>query len=208
MFDAKAAFFRTVTIGFGFVFLAALSPQAFAGTSTGIVSTKNSEGTINSDAELQLADCGEDEASGEAGEALHESGEDAEHYHVNALEAFLGGTYEDGDEGDESGFTLGLTYERRLSTLIGVGAFWEYAFGDFDKWSLGAPLFIHPYRGFRVALAPGLEHRDGEDEFLFRTGLGYEFELDERWIIMPEVAVDFVDGDESYVFGVSLGYGF
>jgi hypothetical protein len=70
------------------------------------------------------------------------------------------------------------------------------------------PLFIHPYKGFRFALAPGLEHRHGDDEFLFRTGVGYEFILSERWIMMPEFNVDFVDGQEAFVFGLTLGYGF
>ncbi len=143
-----------------------------------------------------------------AAEQEHETHQDSEHYHSNLVELFLGNTYEDADHGSENGFTIGFTYERRFSKLLGVGGFYEYAAGDFDKWSVGAPLFIHPYKGFRFALAPGLEHRDGDDEFLFRTGVGYEFELSERWIIMPEFSVDFVDGEESLVFGFVLGYGF
>jgi hypothetical protein len=143
-----------------------------------------------------------------AAEQGHGQHEEARHYHVNTAEVFIGGTYEDGEHGSEDGFTVGLTYERRLSELLGVGGFYEYAAGDFDKWSIGVPLFIHPYGGFRFELAPGMEHRDGDDDFLFRTGVGYEFELSERWMMMPEFNVDFVDGDESYVFGVSFGYGF
>jgi len=66
---------------------------------------------------------------------------------------------------------------------------------------------IHPYKGFRFTLAPGLEHREGEDEFLFRAGVGYEFEIG-RWSILPEFNIDFVDGEEALVYGVSFGYGF
>ena len=143
-----------------------------------------------------------------AAEQTHETHQDSGHYHRNMVELLLGNTYEDADHGSENGFTIGFTYERRFSELLGVGGFYEYAAGDFDKWSVGVPLFIHPYKGFRFALAPGLEHRHGDDEFLFRTGVGYEFELSERWILMPEFNVDFVDGEESLVVGLILGYGF
>jgi hypothetical protein len=89
-----------------------------------------------------------------------------------------------------------------------VGAFYEYVSGDFDKWSIGIPLFLHPYKGWRFQAAPGLEHRDSDDEFLFRLGVAYEFMLTDQWIVMPEIAVDFVDGEEAYVYGLVLGYGF
>jgi len=143
-----------------------------------------------------------------AEEQAHESHDGSKHYHLNALELFLGNTYEDGDHGDENGFSTALTYERRLSELFGVGVFFEYTAGDFDKWSIGTPLFIHPYKGLRFAAAPGLERRHGNEEFLFRAGVGYEFELDEQWIFMPEFNVDFVDGQEALVFGASFGIGF
>ena len=89
-----------------------------------------------------------------------------------------------------------------------MGGFYEYAAGDFDKWSIGFPLFIHPHAGWRFVLAPGLEHRHGDDEFLFRTGVAYEFELSERWVMSPELNVDFVDGEEAFAFGLSFGFGF
>jgi hypothetical protein len=48
----------------------------------------------------------------------------------------------------------------------------------------------------------------GEDTLLFRTGVAYEVELAERWALIPEFNVDFVDGQQSYVLGVSVGLGF
>ncbi|UCE49348.1 MAG: hypothetical protein JSW47_04235 [Phycisphaerales bacterium] len=141
-------------------------------------------------------------------EAEHSEHSGSGHYHLNMFEIFLGNTYEDGDHGSENGFTIGLTYEHRLSELLGFGGFYEYAAGDFDKWSIGVPLFIHPHEGWRFALAPGLEHRDSDDEFLFRTGVGYEFELSEKWVMLPEFNVDFVDGEEALVFGLTFGLGF
>lgn len=140
--------------------------------------------------------------------AAEQTHHESENYHRNMAEFFIGNTYEDADHERENGFTLGLTYERRISELFGFGGFYEYAAGDFDKWSIGVPLFIHPYEGWRFALAPGLEHRHGDDEFLFRTGVAYEFELSERWVMMPEFNIDFVDGEEAFVFGLTFGFGF
>jgi len=132
----------------------------------------------------------------------------SEHHYSNTVELFTGMTYEDGDHGSESGFSSGVIYERHLNNLFGVGIFAEYTAGDFEKWSFGVPVFIKPYMGFRFVLAPGIDHKDSEDEFLFRAGVGYEFELSEHWLIVPEFNVDFVDGEEAYVMGVALGYRF
>ena len=133
---------------------------------------------------------------------------DIGHHHQHVIEFFVGNTYEDAHHGSENGFTVGVTYERRLSKLLGVGGAYEYAAGDFDKWSIGIPLFIHPYKGLRFQLAPGLEHKKSEDEFLLRIGAAYEFMLSERWMLIPEIAVDFVDGDEAVVYGLAFGFGF
>ena len=133
---------------------------------------------------------------------------DAGHHHQHVIEFFVGNTYEDAHHGSENGFTVGLTYERRLSSVWGVGGAYEYAAGDFDKWSIGVPLFIHPYKGWRFQFAPGLEHKKGEDEFLFRIAAAYEITLSDRWMLIPEIAVDFVDGDEAVVYGLAFGFGF
>ena len=133
---------------------------------------------------------------------------DAEHHHKNVAEFFVGNTHEDTHHGSENGFTVGLTYERRLSSLWGVGGVYEYAAGDFDKWSISVPLFIHPYKGWRFELAPGVEHKKSKDEFLLRIGAAYEFMLSDRWMLIPEIAVDVVDGDEAIVYGLAFGFGF
>jgi uncharacterized protein involved in copper resistance len=89
-----------------------------------------------------------------------------------------------------------------------VGGAYEYAAGDFDKWSISVPLFIHPYKGWRFELAPGVEHKKSKDEFLLRIGAAYEFMLSDRWMLIPEIAVDVVDGDEAIVYGLAFGFGF
>lgn len=98
-----------------------------------------------------------------------------EHRHHVAF--FLGNT----QDGSEDGFSVGMDYEYRLSRLFGIGGLAEYADGEFNSWVLAIPLFLHPYRGLRFLVAPGLEYEDSEDEFLVRTGIAYELEIGERW---------------------------
>jgi hypothetical protein len=137
-----------------------------------------------------------------ASEKEHGGHEESQH-HRNRMELFFGNTHEHG----EDGFTVGLSYGYLLQEFIGVGGTFEYATGHFDKWSVTVPLFMYPYGGLRFALAPGLEHREGENDFLFRVGVAYEFEIG-RWSISPEFDVDFVDGEKAYVYGLSFGWGF
>ena len=129
---------------------------------------------------------------------------DQEEASRHRVELFLGDTHDEG----EDAFSVGLAYEYRLNKLIGLGLFWEVETEDFDQWSVGVPLFLHPYRGLRFQVAPGIEHKEGDKEFLVRLGVAYEFEMGGSWSLTPEFNVDFVDGEEAAVFGVSLGYGF
>ena len=126
--------------------------------------------------------------------------------HRHGVELFLGNTHDDG----ENGFSIGFTYEYRLNELFGIGGLIEYAGNDFREWILAAPFILHPYEGWRFLVAPGIdiEDEDGNNNFLLRVGSAYEFEIAERWSITPEFNVDFVDGDEVFVYGFSFGYGF
>jgi len=135
-----------------------------------------------------------------ASESEHGEHEES-HRHRHRLELFIGNTHEEG----EDNFTSGLIYEYRLKQILGIGAFVEFSEKRFEKF--GFPLFIHPYKGLRFVVAPGLVYEDEEDKFLFRTGVAYEFEFG-RWSITPEFDIDFIDGDEALVFGVSFGWGF
>ena len=107
-------------------------------------------------------------------------------------------------EGIELRHRVGLEYEYTLSHLFGTGALIEYAGGDHDSTVASAALYLHPLGNWVLLLAPGVEHEDGENEFLLRTGISYEFEF-EPWTLAPGVDVDFVDGDESWVFGLTIG---
>jgi hypothetical protein len=118
---------------------------------------------------------------------------------------FLGNTH---NREDENAFSIGLSYEYRVAPLIGLGALAEHAAGDIESWILGAPFTLHPYRGLSLVAMPGAEISEDDTHFLFRLGIGYEFELDRHWALAPEFNADFVDSDIDYVFGFSLSYGF
>jgi hypothetical protein len=120
------------------------------------------------------------------------------------LAVFLGDTH---TEDDEDAFTMGLDYEYRVAPVFGIGALGEYAGGNIESGVIGAPLSLHPYGGVRLVAMPGVEITEEHTNFLFRLGIGYEFEL-ERWTIAPEFNADFVESDTNLVFGVSVGLGF
>lgn len=122
----------------------------------------------------------------------------------NYIGFFLGNTH----HSDEDGFSIGVDYEYRLNTLIGVGGIVEYAGGDFDSRVFAAPLSIHPYKGMRLLIAPGLKDEEHNTDFLFRTGVGYQIALSNLWSIMPEYNVDFVEDEEIQVYGLSVGLSF
>jgi carbohydrate-selective porin OprB len=111
------------------------------------------------------------------------------------------------DEGSSNGFTVGAEYEYRLSKLLGIGGFAEYAGGDFDSLVLGVPVTFHPLAGWAFQLAPGVEFNSGT-ELLFRIGAGYEFEISPQWSLVPKLSVDFVDGDSVFVYGLRGAYKF
>jgi len=54
---------------------------------------------------------------------------DSHNLQPNVIALFVGVTSEDRREG---AFTLGLEYERHLSTNFGIGVIVEHAFGDLD----------------------------------------------------------------------------
>ena len=138
----------------------------------------------------------------EAGHGSKEKGLENRH----GIELFIGNTHLKG----EDGFTGGLSYEYRLNKLFGIGGIVEYAGGDFKAWTLAVPFFLHPYKGWRFLVAPGVAilNNDEDDEFIFRVGAAYEFEIGEKWAITPEFNVDFVDNNEALIFGLSFGHKF
>ena len=131
-----------------------------------------------------------------------------EEFDKNKIELFLGGASAFRETGTDSGFAVGLSYEYRLVQWVGIGMIGEYATGDVRDGLLLFPVYIHPWRGLRFDMAPGVEFSDEPAAFAVRFGLGYDIELWRSLSLMPEVNADIVDGETTLVYGVSLGWGF
>jgi hypothetical protein len=150
-------------------------------------------------------------------EAAHEKpgGRDLEHRHVVAL--FLGATDEKGHDAE---FTQGLEYAYRVSPSWSVGVMVEYAGGDLRNAVGVVPFYWFPHAGWYFLAGPGIEFHNGrgtdshggedkdEEFFIVKIGAGYEFELGERFLLAPNYNLDFVDGEQVSVYGLSFGIKF
>jgi len=132
--------------------------------------------------------------------AAEESEQEEESRHEVAL--FAGAT----DDDREIAFTLGFDYEYRLNRLLGIGGLVDFALGDLRSAVLGVPVFFHPSESWKMHIAPGVERREAENNFLVRLGVGYIFEVG-RIGLAPTFMVDFVDEEEvSEVYILGLGF--
>ena len=123
---------------------------------------------------------------------------------------FAGGVtnFDEGEADRETSSTVGLEYEYRFCRMFGAGVLFEDVFGGEREYIVLAPFSVHPWRGLRLTAGPGADFRSGDTEFVFRTGVGYEFELGHGWTLAPEIAGDFTHEANTLVFGVSVGWGF
>lgn len=134
----------------------------------------------------------------------HPAGHGSEHeYHENTVALFVGFAKEGSHH---SGPALGIEYEYRLNASFGIGALAEHTFGDFDSWVFALPFAYHTGR-WKFYVAPGIEDGHAGSESLVRLGGEYGFRKG-QWEISPQVDIDFVDGKEIFVLGVTFGRGF
>ncbi len=123
--------------------------------------------------------------------------------HPNELALIIAGTYKK----EETSFTTGLEFGRRLTHRLGVGGAVEYLADG--TWLFAFPVYFHPVGGGgKVFTGPGVERDDGENSFLWRVGAAYSFEFAERYSVTPGLAVDFVGRQEAQVFGANFGFSF
>jgi hypothetical protein len=126
---------------------------------------------------------------------------DNEEFKRNGFELFAGATFNH----SETNASFGLSYERRVTEKFGIGGLVEYTNGR--EWVYAVPFSWRITDPWKVMVAPGWEHEEGENTYLTRVGTSYEFEIGEM-TLAPEINFDFVDGDTAFVAGVSLGWAF
>jgi hypothetical protein len=137
----------------------------------------------------------------------HESAsghESAHRSHKNVVSFFAGVTHAGRRK---NGVALGVGYERLLNESFGIGVLAERTFGDAD-FTVYAVAFAYRVDRWKFYIAPGIEDSDAHGtESLVRLSAEYAFEAG-IWEISPQLAVDFVDGEEVLILGVVFGKGF
>jgi len=114
---------------------------------------------------------------------------------------------------DDVDFSVGGEYDYRLRRQWSIGAVAEHtpdAYGPYDATVLMGTAKFHPASMQRLQLIGGLgaEFKDiGGDDLKFRVGAGYDVFREGSITITPRVTVDFGEGDENVVFGVTAFYG-
>jgi len=148
-------------------------------------------------------------AASESTEGGHSPQHAAEHtHHRHHVSAFLGGGVRSEEGHTVGGGAIGLDYEYRVIDWLGAGVLVEMSAGDLREAIVIFPVALHPWRGAKLVLAPGVEiPKEHPSEFLFRLGLGYNFPVGD-FTLGPEVNFDFADGETTYVLGVAFGIGF
>ena len=110
---------------------------------------------------------------------------------------------------DETHFTYGLEFEYKFNQNWGLGAVYENIddahHGDGVTVTV-ASLFYHPSNNVRLGLGVGKEKIGGahpHTEDLYRLTASYDYHIG-HFGLAPTLAVDFIDGEKAYVFGVAL----
>ena len=131
---------------------------------------------------------------------------EAESAHRWAIAGFVGATRVHGE--NES--TLGLEGGYSVSPEWSIGAVVERSNRRRDTTLVLAGIGWHPFGpGLRLQLGVGTKDPSGTRELVYRLGFGYEFELENSWLLKPYIAVDFIENEENeQVFGLYIGRGF
>ena len=163
----------------------------------------------------------------EDAETVEHEGEHPSH-HVrdfkNEVALFLAATYE---QGHDTEITWGFDYKRRIADRWAVGAFVDYAGGELRNAVLAPMVAFWPGLGnLQLMAAAGVEFHQGRDGgghqksgegggtdedatyFLVRLGAGYDIHLGERFGLVPNLNLDFVNNEKVWVYGLAFTYGF
>jgi len=93
-------------------------------------------------------------------------------------------------------------------TLTGLGVVVEHAFGELEATTVLAVADIHLHEGWVMQIGPGYEFAEEENAVVGRVGFLYEFEWD-GFTLSPQLHYDYhVGGEDAFVAGFALGFGF
>jgi hypothetical protein len=145
------------------------------------------------------------EASSAASQEGSQTETGVEEAHENHVSLLIGATTNLSH--DETSFTLGVDYERRLNPRWGTGLFGEVTFADETEVIIGVPAIHHLKGGIDLIAGIGAEFVDGESEFLLRLGGAYKVER-KGLSIGPFLYWDTVSGDSALVYGLGIGKSF
>ena len=144
--------------------------------------------------------------------AAEESAEHSGHHAIphHWVAGVAGYALERKREKDEETLAIGVEYGYRFSQKWGIGAVFETLGEDVVRdTALVAPVSFHPGAGWRLFAGPGVEFTDKHNDWMFRWGAGYEFELTDNWTLAPEFVYDVIEsGKRTYVLALALGYAF
>jgi hypothetical protein len=172
----------------------------------------------------QEAEHGAHEEGAEAAEH-EEHGEEHEGrtHHPNEFAIYLGATDE---HGHPTELTWGLDYKRRVAERWAVGGLFDYAGGSLRNAIVAASVTWFPVGKLSLMAAPGIEFHQGRESsegcgcagsaksdeagehgeadkdatyFVFRLGVGWDFQIAKSHGIQPQVNLDLVEGEKVWV---------
>lgn len=112
-------------------------------------------------------------------------------------------------ESGEDAFTLGLDYEYRVNSFLGVGSVLEHAYGPLDATTILAVADLHVWKGLAVQTGPGAVIEEHHEFFCYRIGVLYEFELPYNLSFLPQLHYDYIDGaDNEWIAAFAFGWSF
>jgi len=122
----------------------------------------------------------------------------------NHLALFVGIT----DGGGDTGPSLGVDYERRLTRLFGIGGTLEYTGSDLRDGLAAVSFNWHVWKELKVLAAPGVEIEDRSGSFLLRLAVEYGFDIGKGWEAAPALSFDFTSEETAIVIGAGFGKSF
>ena len=113
-------------------------------------------------------------------------------------------------ESSDFAAVIGVNYQWMFHEDFGLGGLLEFSGGGVGRtWLIGVPFYFHTRSPLYFLVAPGIEFEDSDSDLFFRVGVGYEFEFNPRWSLVPAFNVDFVENDDTkFVYGLGVFYAF